>query len=232
MAQIDCEHVPDLPQWLFFRWLCDRARFRKRLPADNYAIFRTSLDAYDRNQLVLLTSAYGLPVTGAREAVVDAAGIKDPERSGNLVSKSGQIEPGDDYMVLDGRADQAIYRPIPLAIQELSLSALGGSLLHDTTFKPAAGRQKDLRRILHPAMAARDRPRPGHPGRGGVQGLSAALRSSRFPRETYGADVPGDIGRHQGAASSALLHTCGPAEDGLSGPSARHSKVGSGAASS
>lgn len=139
VAQIDCEHVPDLPQWQFFRWLCDRARFRKRLPADNYSIFRTSLDAYDRNQLVLLTSAYGLPVTGARETVVDAAGIKDPERSGNLVSKSGQIEPGDDYMVLDGRADQAIYRPIPLAIQELSLSALGGSLLHDTTFKPAAG---------------------------------------------------------------------------------------------
>ncbi len=121
-------------EWRLVRWLCERVGLRKRLPLENYTLFRTSLDAYDRHQLVLLTSAYGLPVTGKRLSL-DAEG----KRSGALVADSGQIEPGDDYALLDGRDDQAIYRPAPLDVRELALTALGGTLLHDTTFKPAAG---------------------------------------------------------------------------------------------
>lgn len=116
------------------KWLLARANIRESLPADDYRIFRTSLDAFDRHQIVLLTSAYGLPVTGARTAASEG----DAEKSGGLVAESGQIEPGR-FWLLDGKEDQAIYRPVPLAVQELSLSALGGSFYHDTTFKPAAG---------------------------------------------------------------------------------------------
>lgn len=117
-----------------FRWICGREKARAALPEEDFAIFRTSLDAFDRHQLVLLSSAYGLPVTGARIAIDK----NDPKRSGGLVADSGQIEPGR-FWLFDGTNDQAIYRPIPLNVQELSLTALGGSFLHDTTFKPAAG---------------------------------------------------------------------------------------------
>ncbi|CAJ0849388.1 hypothetical protein AMST5_00118 [freshwater sediment metagenome] len=117
-----------------FRWICGREKARAALPEEDFAIFRTSLDAFDRHQLVLLSSAYGLPVTGARIAIDK----NDPKRSGGLIADSGQIEPGR-FWLFDGTNDQAIYRPIPLNVQELSLTALGGSFLHDTTFKPAAG---------------------------------------------------------------------------------------------
>jgi hypothetical protein len=116
------------------RWLCDRGIFRKALPVKDYGIFRTSLDANDRHQLVLLSSAYGLPVIGRRQQVGD-----DVEISGGLVNESGQIEPTDAFALLDAKNDQAIYRPISLDVKELSLTALGGSFRHDTAFKPAAG---------------------------------------------------------------------------------------------
>jgi hypothetical protein len=115
-------------------WLVQRLRNRQRLPAKDYGIFRSSLDANDRHQLVLLSSAYGLPVIGRREAVDG-----DVKKPGALVKDSGQIEPGERYSLLDGEIGEAIYRPLPLAVQELSLTALGGSFLHDTTFKPPAG---------------------------------------------------------------------------------------------
>ena len=115
------------------RWLCERAFLRKATPSE-WRQFRSSLDAYDRHQLLLLCSAFGLPVIGRRQQVGDGV-----EAGGALVAQSGQIEPGDDFAVIDGREDQAIQRPIPLVVRELSLTALGGTFRHDTPFKPSAG---------------------------------------------------------------------------------------------
>ena len=131
------ETCPPQPDQLYrlYRWLCERADARRTLSRSNQRIFRTSLDANDRHQLVLQTSAYGLPVIGKREVGADSK----LEIGGVLTADSGQIEPGSNYALLDARDGQAIYRPIPLAVQELSLSALGGSFLHDTRFIPAAG---------------------------------------------------------------------------------------------
>lgn len=116
------------------RWLCERAGFREALPPEDYAFFRTSLDAFDRHQLVLLTSAYGLPVIGKRQAFAP-----EGKNVGDLVPDSGQIEPGEAFSLLDATDDQALHKPVPLKVKALTLSALGGSLLHETAFKPSAG---------------------------------------------------------------------------------------------
>ncbi|MDW9438571.1 hypothetical protein [Sinorhizobium meliloti] len=118
------------------RWLCERAGFRQSLPVEDYALFRTSLDAYDRHQLVLLTSTYGLPVIGKRNA---AAGEGDVDQAGALISDSGQIEPGETFSLLDATDDQALHKPVSLQVKGLSLTALGGSFVHETAFKPSAG---------------------------------------------------------------------------------------------
>ncbi|SFU14112.1 hypothetical protein [Mesorhizobium sp. YR577] len=120
------------------RWLCERAGLVSVPPSDEYSLFRTTLDAYDRHQLVLLSSTYGLPVIGKRE-------LKDPndatnvESGGALITNSGQIEPGEAFSLLDADDDQAMHRPVPLNVKALSLTALGGSFVHDTAFKPSAG---------------------------------------------------------------------------------------------
>ncbi|MES0100662.1 hypothetical protein [Mesorhizobium sp. M0019] len=113
-------------------WLCRRLGIRSETEKD-IEFFRTSLDAYDRHELVLLTSAYGLPVTGKRQAIGE-----NVELSGTLVDGSGQFEPGADFALLDGRSDEAIYRPVALNATELTLSTLGGSFTHDTHFNPPA----------------------------------------------------------------------------------------------
>ena len=129
--------APSLPEKVFqvLKWLCGRADARKATPID-WRTFRTTLDAYDRHQLVMLSSAYGLPVIGRRQAVGT-----DENAVGPLVIDSGQFEPGTEkeYALSDARNDQAIYRPIPLNVRELSLTALGGSFSHDTAFQPSAG---------------------------------------------------------------------------------------------
>lgn len=121
-----------LPEKIFevLKWLCGRQVARDAVPI-SWRIFRTTLDAYDRHQLVMLSSAYGLPVIGKRQQ-------SDTTDAGPLVVDSGQFEPGD-YALSDARNDQAIYRPIALNVKELSLTALGGSFSHDTAFQPSAG---------------------------------------------------------------------------------------------
>lgn len=117
-------------------WLLERIRSKNKLKAaDDLSIFRTSLDAFDRHQIVLLTSAYGLPVIGKR---VDN-GTGEASEGGALITDSGQIEPGESFSLIDASADQAIYKPVPLNVKALSLTALGGSFLHETAFKPSAG---------------------------------------------------------------------------------------------
>lgn len=128
---------PSFPEKVFqvLKWLCGRAEVRNATPI-SWQMFRTTLDAYDRHQLVMLSSAYGLPVIGRRQAVGS-----DVETVGPLVVDSGQFEPGKpgEYALSDARNDQAIYRPVPLSVRELALTALGGSFNHDTAFQPSAG---------------------------------------------------------------------------------------------
>lgn len=148
----DCKLVaadnknPDEKDWKikygkrgFVQWLCNALMINPEQVDDvnfqaalrKLKMFRTSLDAYDRHELVMLTSAYGLPVTGKREQI----GNKE-EEGGALKENSGQFEPGTAFSLYDVRPDQAVYRPKPLDIEELSLTALGGSLVHDTSFAP------------------------------------------------------------------------------------------------
>lgn len=145
----DCANPSPDVRWHLYNLVCKALLRRQSVVGEGYLYFRTSLDAFDRHQLVLLSSAYGLPVTGRRsgelQAVPPTAGgsalapVKSKRKPGGLVANSGQIEPGSKYELIDGRDDQAIYRPIPLKVTEMSLSAIGGSLRHDTTFQPAAG---------------------------------------------------------------------------------------------
>ncbi|MDF9822463.1 hypothetical protein M2308_005251 [Rhizobium leguminosarum] len=130
--------APKAPsKYRLIRWLCERAGFRQSLPVEDYTLFRTSLDAFDRHQLVLLTSTYGLPVIGKRKA--SAGSDEDADRAGGLVTDSGQIEPGEAFSLLDATDDQALHKPVSFKVKALSLTALGGSFLHETSFKPSAG---------------------------------------------------------------------------------------------
>lgn len=86
--------------------------------------FRSGLSANDRHQLVVLTSAFGLPVTGRLDA------------RRRITANSGQVEATDGFALDDLLPGSAIYRPPTLQVKELSLSALGGTLRLDTSFEP------------------------------------------------------------------------------------------------
>ena len=104
--------------------LMEESRDRPKPPRD--ARFRTALDAFDRHELVMLSSGWGLPVLGRRGA------------SGGLVDQASQVEPEPRHRLLDVAAGSALYDPRPLEVTELSLSALGGTLRHDSSFEPPA----------------------------------------------------------------------------------------------
>jgi hypothetical protein len=121
--------------WRILKLLCERDQARGQL--GDWRLFRAALDAYDRHELVLLSSGYGLPVIGKRKPRDgDPPGSEVP---GGLVANSGQMEPGDQFPILEADDGQAVQRPQPLRVSELWLSALGGSLTHDTLFYPSAG---------------------------------------------------------------------------------------------
>ena len=105
-------------------YLCGRQHDKNDYGAS--AIFRSSLDAYDRHELVLLSSAWGLPVRGRRE--------KDGQLQ--TVKNSSQVELPAEWWPIDLEAGSALYRPRALKVQELALSALGGTLRHDSDFVP------------------------------------------------------------------------------------------------
>ena len=107
-----------------FRELCRKFTRRRNPPAK----FRTSMDAYDRHELVLLSSAYGLPV-----APRSGGGSKTTS-----LGQETQFKPDERYELIDVMRDQEIYVPQPLNVSLLSLTALGGSLVHDTGFTPPA----------------------------------------------------------------------------------------------
>jgi hypothetical protein len=106
-------------------------------------LFRSSLDAYDRHELVLLTSAWGLPVRGRRE------------QNGQLiaVSTSSQVEPPDTLRPIDLEAGSALYRPRPLKLRELRLTALGGTFRHETDFVPPAAARHIVYGALHDSLS-------------------------------------------------------------------------------
>ncbi|WP_316166833.1 MULTISPECIES: hypothetical protein [unclassified Bradyrhizobium] len=104
--------------------------------------FRAALDAYDRHELVMLSSLYGLPVRGRRA------------EDGSLVGNS-QINPPPGYELRDAMPERlgedqspndwsAIYRPQAIGASELTLTALGGTFEADTNFTPpASARMRD-----------------------------------------------------------------------------------------
>ncbi|WP_291387094.1 MULTISPECIES: hypothetical protein [Achromobacter] len=108
------------------RYLCERKQARNQYA--EHAIFRSTMDAYDRHEIVLLSSAWGLPVRGRRE------------KTGQLqaVRFSSQAELPPEWRLLDAQGGTAVYRPRALKVQELALTALGGTLRHDSDFVPPA----------------------------------------------------------------------------------------------
>jgi hypothetical protein len=121
-----------------------------KAPWSEEGTFRAALDAYDRHELVALSSVYGLPTLGRRN---ELGGLTDPS----------QIEPPPGYR-LKGLKDYkigerppadyaAIYQPKGLDMAELRLSALGGSLRHDTHFTPPAAAVREDGRNLFDALS-------------------------------------------------------------------------------
>ncbi|MES0881784.1 hypothetical protein [Roseibium sp. SCP14] len=111
-----------------FAELCRRLRRRNDTIAGAPYTFRTSLDAFDRHELVLLSSAFGLPVMPrAGSASIDETS-----------QHSSQFRPDGDYELIDVSREQEIYRPRELSASELTLTSLGGTFVHDTSFTPPA----------------------------------------------------------------------------------------------
>lgn len=110
--------------------------------------FRTALDAYDRHEIVALSSVYGLPVMGRRNEannLVDASQFEPPPG----YQLSGELKKDKDA----GRDLSGIYNPTQLNIAELRLTAFGGSLRHDTTFVPPASVVRANDQTLFEAMS-------------------------------------------------------------------------------
>lgn len=85
-------------------------------------MFRTSLSADDRHQLVLLGSAWGPPSLGDRAKL----GTAEPTR----------LVPEGRHVLADVMPGAMLYNPQSLAVEELVLTVLGGTLRHDTAFSP------------------------------------------------------------------------------------------------
>lgn len=107
--------------------LCAFFRERNTPATKDITRFRGPMDARDRHQLVLLSSAWGLPVIGRRD------------EGGTLKRDSSQFEPTSRSAVWDVMPGSAIYQPRTLDVTELALSGIGGTLRHDTGFQPPAG---------------------------------------------------------------------------------------------
>ena len=132
-------------------WALPRAFGLRTAPDRAIEQFRTGLETFDRHELVVLTSIYGLPVLGQRAG------------SGDLTPEADQIEPPEGFRLqgllsepFEGQETDttAIYRPKALMVTELSLSALGGNLDIDGGFQPpAAARARSTGRNLFDALS-------------------------------------------------------------------------------
>jgi len=131
-------------------WALPRSFGLRNSPDREIERFRTGLEAFDRHELVVLSAVHGLPVLGRRAP------------SGDLAPDADQIEPPAGFRlqgllpekVGDDESDMtAIYRPKPLSVNELSLSALGGNLDVDAGFQPPASARSLDRRNLFDALS-------------------------------------------------------------------------------
>ncbi|MEE1611890.1 hypothetical protein [Microvirga sp. CF3016] len=106
--------------------------------------FRSTLDGFDRHQLVGLSSVYGLPVI-ARQSPTDG------------LEQTSQVLPPDGYKladVMDSDKDgQALYVPRPLAHRFLSLSPIGASLDLQAVFVPPASLRDQQTKNLFDAFS-------------------------------------------------------------------------------
>ncbi|MBR1300653.1 hypothetical protein [Bradyrhizobium sp. AUGA SZCCT0042] len=100
--------------------------------------FRTGLDVADRHELVALSSLYGLPARGRRAengTLTDGSQI-DPPPGFRLRFAGVEALTNNPNEVK--RDHSAIYRPQPIGVSEMTLTALGASLDADTSFVPPA----------------------------------------------------------------------------------------------
>jgi hypothetical protein len=90
--------------------------------------FQSSLDGYDRHQLVALSSVYGLPAIA--------------RQSDEGLAQTSQISPPQGYRLTDLLSpdlnEQALYIPRGLPFGKLNLSPIGASLDLDALFVPPA----------------------------------------------------------------------------------------------
>ena len=84
---------------------------------------RTPLDAYTRHELVMLSSAWGLPVIG------------DPTGAGGA---DNRVAVPDAYRLHDLAEGHSLYVPRSLKTHELALTSMGAFFRHDTPFDPPA----------------------------------------------------------------------------------------------
>lgn len=103
--------------------------------------FRAALDAYARHELVLLSSAWGLPVLGRRT------------ETGKIVAGSGQAEVEPRFQLVDVEEGSAFYEPRTLGAIELSLTPIGGTLRHASSFEPFAAAFDSHRQPLFDATS-------------------------------------------------------------------------------
>jgi hypothetical protein len=158
------------PMGPYAPWALSRAYGLRKSPPASIEQFRTGLDAFDRHELVVLSSVHGLPVLGRRapsgDLAPDADQIEPPEgfRLQGLLTEETLPEEANKQTVASQRPVAAanrlpvdmtaIYRPKPLSIGELSLSALGGNLDVDAGFQPpASARALSTKRNLFDALS-------------------------------------------------------------------------------
>lgn len=134
---------PEAQGWLprLIGYLCGRKEDRAAWSAvdPKSTTFRTSLSANDRHQLAVLGSGWGLPAMG------DAVGQIGGEATRGLAE--------DRHDLIDLMPGHRLYIPRALDVTELALSALGGTLRHDTTFSPPVAPRDVRGRPLYDALS-------------------------------------------------------------------------------
>lgn len=96
--------------------------------------FRATLDAFDRHELVGLSSVHGLPVMPSiRDGLIQGSQVRATDNLRLLGAPTApDSEPAPEPAV------EAIYLPKTINVRELTLTALGASAEFDTAFQPPA----------------------------------------------------------------------------------------------
>jgi len=128
-----------------FKRLADQSEGDKAPPrgVNDENDFRSSLDKFDRHQLVALSSVYGLPVIARKsnEGVVQTSQIAPPAKY-----RLTNLFPSD-------LNEQALYIPRSLPFRELALSPLGASLDLEALFVPPASVRDTTPKNLYDAFS-------------------------------------------------------------------------------